>query len=254
MLSNKYSKIKNLFAVLLLFAALLPNSQLIYADDNVSNRSMTLSSSASGGVSDYLASFILNNTTTPLATIQIQFCANSPIIVDPCNLPVGLDTSTAVLNNQIGNIGFILDNSTNGLLTLSRNPSIPTNATNFYQFENITNPSSAGEYFARIRTFATSDVSAPDIESGGMAFAITPNLTINTIVPPYITFCLAVTIPEMNCSETIGNSLDLGDFQTYTSNSGSYQFLVATNSGTGYSVSVYGTTRSINSFGASVWS
>jgi len=242
MLLNKYTNLKNLTAVLLLLIPLLLNSQLIYADDQVSARSMVLSSSASGGMSDYLAGFLLHNTTTPLAVIEIQFCANSPIIADPCDVPVGMDTTASILNNQIGNTGFILDNSVNGELVLTRNPSNPTSVNNYYQFAGIINPITNGEYFARIKTFPTDDLSAPDIEYGGVAMAITPNLTINAIVPPYITFCLAVTIPELNCNDTSGDNLDLGDFQTYSSNSGSYQFLVATNSGTGYSVSVYGTT------------
>jgi len=125
---------------------------------------------------------------------------------------------------------------------LTRNALIPNGVLNYYQFINIVNPSFNGQYYARVLTFATSDTSAPDIEYGGFALAVTPSLTINTAVPPYISFCLAVTIPNLSCSVTDGDSLDLGNFQTYSSNSGSYQFLVASNSPTGYSVSVYGTT------------
>jgi hypothetical protein len=242
MLLNKYRKIQNVLAVLLILCGLLINAQSTYASDYVSNRTLQLSSSNSGGVSNYLVSFILNNLTTPLAAIQIQFCANSPIITDPCVLPVGMNTSVAVLNSQVGNGGFILDDSTNDVLLLNRNAAIPVSGLNYYQFEFITNPASPGQYYARVKTFATADTGAPEIEHGGFAFDITPNLLINTQVPPYILFCLATTIPELDCNNTSGDSLNLGDFQTYSSNSGTYQFLIATNSGTGYSVSVYGNT------------
>lgn len=221
---------------------LLIDSQIALADDEVSSRSVEISNSVASAVSSYLVSFILHNTTTPLATIEIQFCSNSPLIVDPCTLPAGMDTTSAVLNSQIGNNGFVLDNSSNDVLVLNRSASDPNNQTNYYQFLGITNPSFNGQYYARVRTFATADTTGPDIEYGGFAMSINPSLTINTIVPPYISFCLGVTIPNLSCSVINGDSLDLGDFQTYNSNSGSYQFLVASNSPTGYSVSVYGTT------------
>jgi hypothetical protein len=243
MLLNILRRLKILLVSLFfIVSSLLINSQIALADDEVSARSITLSNSSASANSNYLVSFILNNTTTLLNTIEIQFCSNSPLIVDPCDVPTGMNTTSAVLNSEIGNNGFVLDNSVNGALVLNRNAQVPNSGTNYYQFINITNPSYNGEYYARVRTFSTSDTSGPDIEYGGFALAISPNLTINTIVPPYISFCLAVSIPNLSCSTTIGDSLDLGDFQTYSSNSGSYQFLVASNSPTGYSVSVYGTT------------
>src|SRR5665213_1083258 len=242
MLLNILKRVRILSVALLLVFALLLNTRVALADDEASNRSVTLSNSSASAISNYLVSFVLNNTSTPLATIEIQICSNSPLTVDPCDIPVGLDTTSSVLNSQIGNNGFVLDNSTNGVLLLNRNATTPNSQTNYYQFENITNPSYNGEYFARVRTFSTADTSGPDIEYGGFAMAIVPSLTVNTIVPPYISFCLAVSIPNLSCSVTSGDSLNLGDFQTYSSNSGSYQFLVASNSSTGYSVSVYGTT------------
>jgi hypothetical protein len=233
-----------ILSVVVIFIAgpLLINSQIVLADDEVASRTIELSNSSASATSNYLVSFILHNTTTPLAAIEIQFCSNSSIITEPCDLPTGIDTTSAVLNSQIGNNGFVLNNSSNGVLVLNRNAVDPNNQLNYYQFLGIVNPSYNGEYFARVRTFATADTTGPDIEYGGFALAITPSLTINTIVPPYISFCLAVTIPDYSCNGIIGDSVDLGDFQTYTSNSGSYQFLVASNSPTGYSVSVYGTT------------
>ncbi len=242
MLISKYSKLQSIFAVILILSAIFLNTQFIYADTLIYNRSVQLSSSASGGVSNYLFSFGLNNLVTPLATIQIQFCTNGTVVTDPCVFPSGLNTSVAVLNSQTGNNGFILDDSTNGVLLLNRNASLPISGINYYQFEFINNPVSPGEYYARIKTFATGDTGAPYIEYGGVTFDITPNLLINTHVPPYLLFCLATNIPDLTCNNTTGDNLDLGDFQTYSSNSGTYQFLVATNSGTGYSVSVYGST------------
>ena len=242
MLFNLFKKIKFIIPILLVIISPLINAQIVLADDEVSSRSVALSNSSSGATSNYLVSFILNNHTTPLSTIVIQFCSNSPLTNEPCDLPIGMNTTASVLNKEIGNSGFVLDNTTNGTLLLSRGASIPNGQLNYYQFINITNPTYNGEYFARVMTFATADTSAPDIEYGGFAIAITPSLTINTAVPPYISFCLAVTIPNLSCSDMDGDSLDLGDLQTYSSNSGSYQFLVASNSPTGYSVSVYGTT------------
>lgn len=242
MLAHEYKKIQNIFGIILILGAIFLNTQQSYAVDYLSNRSVQLSSSQNGGVSNYLFSFTLNNLTTPLATIQIQFCSNSPIFSDPCIAPVGMNTMLAVLNKQINNNGFILDDSTNDVLLLNRSAALPTAGPNYYQFEFITNPSSPGEYYARIKTFATADTATPEIEHGGTVFDTTPNLLINTIVPPYLLFCLATTIPELDCNNTSGDSLNLGNFQTYSSNFGSYQFLVATNSATGYSVSVYGNT------------
>ena len=231
-----------LASLLVIICQLLLNTQVTLADDQVLSRTVELSNDSASSISNYLVSFSLNNTTTPLATIEIQFCSNSSFISDPCDIPTGMVTTSAVLNSQTNNNGFVLNYGSNGTLLLNRNASLPNGGLNYYQFTGITNPSYNGEYFARVRTFATADTSGPDIEYGGFALAITPSLTINGIVPPYISFCLAVTIPYLSCSVTIGDSLDLGDFQTYSSNSGTFQFLAASNSPTGYSVSVYGTT------------
>ncbi|HUC95689.1 MAG TPA: hypothetical protein VMR76_01890 [Candidatus Saccharimonadia bacterium] len=220
----------------------LLNFQTTFAAIELINRSITLSNSSESATSNYLMQFNFSNTSTPVEVVQVKFCSNSPIPSDPCISPTGMDTTAAILNQQTGNIGFTLDNTLNGTLKLSRSPSVPDGSLNSYEFTNIINPSFTGQYYARIATYATGDTTLPPVETGGIALDIVPNLTINAVVPPYITFCLASNFPYFNCSSGSGSQLNLGNFQTYSSSSGSYQFLVATNEPDGYSISVNGTT------------
>lgn len=213
----------------------------------LSSRSLELSDdvTASQDVT-YKASFTI---TTPgaLGSVEIEFCSNSTFITDPCTVPFGLDAINAQLTAQSGAVNFsISPSSTSNDIILTR-PSVVTGAVPVsFTFTGIINPSDEGSYYVRAITYASSDGSGPATDSGGMAFAIQNAISVgvSTEVPPYLTFCVADTIPslDLDCTGEAGDYIDLGNFSSGYTSSGTTQFMTATNAGSGYNVYVQGDT------------
>jgi hypothetical protein len=80
------------------------------------------------------------------------------------------------------------------------------------------------------------------VEDGGLAFAITNSLGINTEVPPYLYLCVGSEIIGYTCDASTGTFVNLGEFTPNNPRTGTSQFLVATNAGSGFFVTVNGTT------------
>jgi hypothetical protein len=213
----------------------------------LSERSLKISDS-SAGTHDvtYDASFTL---TTPgaIGSIAIEFCSNSTFVTDPCTAPYGLDALNATIAQQSGATGFQLspDSTVNELL-LTRasvySPAVPVS----YTFQHMVNPTDNGSYYVRVLTYASSDGSGPATDDGGMAFVMQQSISIgvSTEIPPYLTFCVADVIPSFthDCSGETGDYIDLGNFDTSHTSSGTTQFMTATNAQSGYSVYVQGDT------------
>jgi hypothetical protein len=184
-------------------------------------------------------------TTTPglIGSVEIEFCSNSTFIVDPCTPPAGLSASVATLSSQSGMTGFSISgaSSANDII-LTRTAAAEGIVTADYVFNNFTNPSSAGSYFVRLQTFPTTDASGVSTDHAGIAFSINPGVSVKLTVPPYLLFCVGVTITGTDCSTVTGNFIDLGNFSTSVTSSGQSQMVVATNGKTGYNITVNGTT------------
>jgi hypothetical protein len=140
-------------------------------------------------------------------------------------------------------VGFsIHPNSTANRIVLTRPPLNPLNTPSTYQFDNIINPSDAGSHYVRLQTFGSTDATGPDIENGGVVFAILPALNVAAEVPPYIRFCAGVTVVNFDCSTAVNFFIDFGDFSTGFTSTASSQFVVATNAAFGYSITLSGAT------------
>jgi hypothetical protein len=111
-----------------------------------------------------------------------------------------------------------------------------------YEINNVINPSNNGSYYVRVRTFSSIDATGPFTEEAGLVFAIVSNFLITTEVPPYLNFCAAVTIMAFDCSTATSFFIDMGDFQKNAASTATSQFMVGTNAGFGYTVSIDGTT------------
>lgn len=206
------------------------------------NRSVILTNSAPSGISSYVFSFDLASSSD-IGSIQFQFCANTPIIGMVCDVPAGFDASAAVLTAQSGELGFTIKPGTDpNVLILTRTATAPTPGPVQYDFDNIVNPSTAGSYYVRIQTFQTEDVSGPNTDYGGLAFAITTSVQVKTIVPPFLLFCSGVTISGTDCSTASGNYINFGELSSNVAKTGSTQMVVATNAKDGYTVQMNGTT------------
>jgi hypothetical protein len=111
-----------------------------------------------------------------------------------------------------------------------------------YEFSGITNPDSIGSYYVHIATFASTDGSGPELDYGDVVFALNDTIDITAEVPPYLYFCVGLTITGYSCSTAEGNFINFGELSVSTPRFASSQMLAATNAPSGYSVTLAGTT------------
>lgn len=209
--------------------------------DKIPERSLELSSSIASATANYSLSFMVPNTEI-LGSVTLTVCANDPIIGDPCDAPTGLDMTNAVLNSQEGPGDFSILSSTANEVILTRTAgSIDPVILNF-ELTGITNPSAAGSYYGRIETFATEDATDTHTDYGGLAFGIDNSLTVSVTVPPYLYFCVGITISGTDCSTTTGNSINLGELSAKTAVTAESQMVAGTNAPTGYDIIMSGAT------------
>ncbi len=202
-----------------------------------------LNDNRTSATATYQLSFTILSPET-LGSIKLQFCANDPLIGDPCTVPAGLDASAAVLSQQAGETGFTILTSASDATTLvlTRSASAATLAPSSYTFTTMVNPSAEGTYYGRLQTFASTDATGPDNDHGGLAFSINAPVQINATVPPYLLFCTGVTISSFDCSTASGDYVNFGNLSKAAASSATTQMLTATNAGNGFNITVNGTT------------
>ncbi len=226
-------------ALIILLVCCLP-LQVQAAD--FENRSWQLFNSAPGATTDYSTTFTITTNTT-IGSLSILLCSNNPLQNESCALPAGLDVTNAQLSYQSGLTDFTLFPAATNELILSRTPSVITPPlTVTLTFDNIINPSSAGPYFVRLAAYSSTDATGPSVDYGGMAFSITNNVQVNSVVPPHLTFCSGLVISSFDCSSASGDYINFGNLSPSHSSQATSQLLVATNALNGYVMQVYGNT------------
>lgn len=238
---GKISRIFNLVLVSFLMAALtwLP-IQTVYAG-NLLNRSVILGSYNASAVTNHQYQFDIV-TTNNVGSIVFQYC-EAPLVTDPCVAPSGVDVSNVGLAGQTGETGFGLHaNTTSNRIVISRAPLANTPGTVSYDFNNALNPDTPNHTtYVRISTYTSDDGTGSFADNGAVAFSLTPALGVNVFVPPYLTFCVGITV-ALECQAATGNYIDLGILSAQKISSSTSQFAGATNDESGYSVFVEGTT------------
>jgi hypothetical protein len=211
--------------------------------EELPSRSDELANATAGIETTHLISFQISDTAPDLGSILIEYCSESPLWGDPCTAPNGLDASAVTLANQIGNTNFTISGaSTSSSIILTRPPAATLGGQNTYQLNNMVNPSADGTYYVRIAVYPTTDATGLPTQTGGIAIAINSSLTVNTIVPPYLNFCAGIVIVNYNCQTLTNYVIDMGNMSYVNPNVATSEFTAASNSGTGYIVSVTGTT------------
>lgn len=242
----RLKRLRDHFRLFLLLITLLPACCLpLQAHAEYSGftpRNWQLLNSAPGATTDYSTTFtIITNST--IGSLSILLCSNTPLQDDFCEIPTGLDVTNAQLSSQSGLTDFTLFTPTTNELLLSRTPSLITPPlTVSLTFHNIINPTVAGPYYVRLAAYSSTDASGPSVDYGGLAFSITNNLEINSVVPPYLVFCSGLTINDFDCSSANGDYIDFGTLSPSHTSQAQSQLLVATNAANGYVMQVYGTT------------
>lgn len=238
------------FAVVIAASALVPLSLLIGTADaaQLTSRRIDMSgnqtSEGSGRESDdpngvgtdvtYRVAFT-TATAGALEGLVIDFCGDSPIVGDVCTAPVGFDTNEAglALANQTGITGWSIDAATtaNKIVLTRASAAVPASTAFSIDLgtaavtDGITNPSADGSFYARLITFVD-DAEAIAYDSGsvgvnnpgtshddgGVALAVTNELTITARVQEVLQFCVGTTDAATNndCTDISGTAINLG--------------------------------------------
>lgn len=214
---------------------------MVASADQLPTRSIALQDGVPGVSTTYTLGFDIPQNET-LGSVTLQFCAESPLIGQPCSLPAGMDISAATLSAQTAGAGFSIVSISGTTIVLGRAPLSFGPAPLSFTFAGITNPGSQGSYFGRILTYASADGTGAYNDYGGLAFAINQALNISTYVPPYLYFCTGVSIAGADCSTASGDQIDFGNFSTAVASVAQSQMVAATNADTGYFIAVSGNT------------
>lgn len=237
--------------------------------NQITARSLTLQAgvtdggSKAGGVVNHFFQFTLPNVGSPsVGSIKFQYCttaANSPSF-PTCTTPAGLSTTAATMGTQSGATGFTLVNTTNGSPYLTRTAaSITAGQAVSYQLLGVTNPdnttcfggttpqSNNCTFFVRISTYASTDTSGSAIDTGTVAASTATQITLTGTMPESLVFCTGATVgttsgvPDCSTSTTGAISFNQLFSPTDTATATS-QMAASTNAGSGYSITVNGTT------------
>ncbi len=219
---------------------LLLGVSVAYGSTELGARSIYIANDSSGSVTSYDLNFSTTSSEL-LGSIEVQFCSNSPLLSDVCVVPVGQNVAASTIASQSAPGDFTISNLTNAnTLILTRTPSIVAAGTLSFNFANITNPTPEGTFYARIQTFPTTDASGSPTDYGGIALDINSSVAVSTYVPPYLYFCIGVSIAGMDCNNASGNYVTFGNLTPLATSSSASQMLVATNALNGYSIQVNG--------------
>jgi hypothetical protein len=204
-------------------------------------RSLRIENPTASETTRHTFKFSYTTTGVPVGSIMFEYCT-SPLLEITCDSPAGMNASGAVLTQQIGEGGyFVLTAQTNRII-LTRAPSLPPTVNpSSYIFDNIVNPSNTDTFYVRITTHGSTDATGPYIDFGAVTNSATAGVQLNSEVPPYLKFCVGVTITG-DCATAEGNLVDLGTLTPNSVASGSSQMMAATNADFGLVIGMYGTT------------
>ena len=230
-------------ALTLLLAPVFHFFQPAYAAAGLPNRSITIGNSRASAVTTYDFQFDLTVGGT-LGSIRFEFCSNDPLPFELCTIPSGFDISGAVIDGQSGETGFTVHGSTNpNNLILTRVPLALTPQTVSYDTSNVVNPDvGPATYYIRVYTYAADDGTGPTTEEGGLAFAITDDFGVTAFVPPFLEFCVGITITSNSCATASGDSINFGTLTPDSVRTATSQMTAGTNGVGGVSIAVIGTT------------
>ena len=237
-----YTRLLHSAGLFLIFAVILINSiQPSARAALLLNRSVVTTTSIPGQTSTQTFRFDIQSSSS-VGSIVFLYCDNSPIFALLCDPPAGLDMQTSSLTGQSGEVGFSDDPATTATRkVISRPASVTTPGAVSYVFSNVVNPTSIGAVYIRLTTYASTDGTGLPIDTGAVIFSIQQPLTVSVYVPPFLILCTGVTV-QPECSSSSGFGVDLGELSKTNPNSATSQFAVGTNSFSGYTASIQGTT------------
>lgn len=211
----------------------------VLAARRLQDRSIYMNSTEAGASTFYRISFRYMSAD-PVGSVEFLFC-DDPVPYHACVVPPGLNVAGASLAQQVGDTGFTLASASTNRLVMQRAPAAPTGDKAVYTFDGMINPANVGTAFSvRMRTFASTDASGPQIDFGSMRAQITELIRLETQVPPMLIFCLAQEV-EYNCGGT--NDIyytDMGELSSTGTLFAQSQMAVGTNASGGFAITANG--------------
>ncbi len=222
--------------IILLAMFQLPVSAAMRLQD----RSLYINNANAGAETFYRVSFRYMSPD-PVGSVELLFC-NDPIPYHPCEVPAGLDVSSATLTEQTGEVGFsISTRSTNRIVLTRTPPQVPAGVRAVYTFDNIINSVDTSQAFSiRLKTLNSTDGTGPQVDFGTIRGQITDSIEIETQVPPMLIFCLAEEV-EYNCTGTNDvHYSDMGTLSPSETITAQSQMAVGTNASGGFVITAVG--------------
>jgi len=242
LLPKKPTTILSVISVLVLLAASLLPSPAFAAQ--ITSRKLTLSTSAPSTSATYTFNFTVPTTGTAIKSLDILLCTTAS---GTCSSPTNVTTG-ASLSSQPTNLGaasgWTGTFSTNNRLQIanSGNATNPSGSQTIV-FGGITNPTTANTtFYARITSYSDATWNTT-IDAGTVAAATSTQIVVSATVPETLTFCTGTSgITSSSCSGATGSSVSLGTLTTSSTGAGTSQIGITTNAGSGYSITINGTT------------
>lgn len=193
--------------------ALVPS---LVAADQVTARSIQLSSASTTAQNvTYTVNF------TPVANAGafiLDFCTNTPLYGEDCLAPTGFTLASATATTTGFTDESALDANTmriTGDMTAATPVSVDVTG--------VTNPTNAGNVYARIITFDTATnadayvsnpvepaVNTGMVDNGGVALYFNPSIGVSGAVLESMTFCVSKAVPTKDCTGVTAPTLALG--------------------------------------------
>jgi len=223
----------------------------------ITTRSLTLQAGASdggskpGGVVHHLYDFTVAGGS--VGSIKFQYCTTAAPVVNglDCNMPVGLNTTSATLGFETGATGFSsVDATTNGTVIISRVAAAAVSASALsYRLDGVTNPTNPNEtFFVRVSTHTSLNATdAIPVDSGTVAASTASQIILDGTMPESLVFCAGRTVGLTggvpDCATATSGLISFNQLfsptDTATSTS---QMAASTNAGSGYVITVNGPT------------
>lgn len=223
------------------------------ATNNLTNRSLTLSSSspaASNATTTYTFGFTIFTSGTPIKSVGIQICTTADVDTGgACTAPTGFSNTSAALNSQPAGLGSATGWTITGsppasndlYISNSSNATNPTGSQTIV-FKNVQNPTTANQtFFARITTYSDAAWTTP-IDAGTVAASTATLIQLTGTMPESLIFCTGATVNATCTTTTPGNITFNQLFSPTATAFATSQAAASTNAGSGYAITVSGAT------------
>ncbi len=215
----------------------LPNTATAAA---ITNRKLTLGSSAPSAVTSYTFDFTTATTAT-FQSFSAQICTTAS---GTCTAPSGLTTTTSTLTSSSLSGTWTVNNGSAGTLRGSASGASSTTSGSARQvaFGNVTNPSATNTaYYARVTLYSDTGWATP-VDEGTVAASTATQILLSGTMDESLVFCAGTSITGTNCATIAGSSVNFGTFSSTATSSGTSVMAASTNGSTGYAITMNGAT------------